>query len=252
MIQIVVCDDNTIELHHIQQMMEAFFKQSSDMDYSIKTFASPEALIEAAKQGESFQICMLNILMPGQDGLSLGEQLQSMNSELILIYLSSPSDYILKPFHVYAFQYLLKPLKKDEFFIVMDRALMILNHQEDGYFIIKTKEGLRTLSCRQISYIEYRNHLIYIHMTDASFYESITLRKSFPDTVTDLFQYHFFVKPHKSYLVNLYHVQILQKTDFKMKDNTLIPISRNNYAEMKKEYIDFLINLDEDIKNGVI
>lgn len=240
MIRIAICDDDNLVIRTTDNFLKRFIAMHSELEFETRMFHSANKLLEAIEAEESFQIYLLDIIMPDQDGIEVGRKIREKDSEAILIYLSASPDYALKAFHVYAFQYLLKPLTIEKFFPTLEKALMNLKQAFTKYFVIKTKEGILSLSCLQIQYIEYFNHNIYIYMNDGTVYESMTLRKSFDDTIKDLLQENFFVKPHKSFLVNLNHVKALQEKDFIMNNNSAVPISRSNYTIIKKQFFDFL------------
>jgi DNA-binding LytR/AlgR family response regulator len=48
-----------------------------------------------------------------------------------------------------------------------------------------------------------------------------------------------FIQPHKSFVINMDHIEKVMPHDFMLADGTMIPISRNNTA-VKKKYLDFL------------
>ncbi len=54
---------------------------------------------------------------------------------------------------------------------------------------------------------------------------------------TMLEAYPQFVRPHRSYLVNLNQVKQLKKEGFLMQTGDFVPISRNNAAEVKNQYM---------------
>lgn len=240
MIQIAICDDNKFERKNIEDLLHKFFLLHPEINFCVHTFPSASELLSFIEKKEIYNIYLLDIIMPEHDGISIGEKIRERDSSAIIIYLSSSPDYALKAFHVYAFQYLLKPLVTEKLFSTLEKAISNLKQAYGEYFVIKTKEGLVSLSCLCIEYIEYFNHIIYIYMKDGAIYESVTLRESFDKTIKELLQYPFFVKPHKSFLVNLNAVKKLQEHSFLMNNASFVPISRNNYSNMKKIFIEFL------------
>lgn len=242
MIWIAVCDDNKTESRAAKSLLLSYTARQTDTAFNIIEYNSSAGLLAALKTGHSFQIYLLDILMPGRSGIDLGREIHASNPSAFIIYLSSSPDYALDAFHVYAFQYLLKPVTGEKLFPVMDKVLALLKDTDFNCFLLKSKSGTVRLTCSKIQHVEYLNHQIAVFMEDGSIYTSITLRDKFDDIVKDLAEFPFFLKPHKSFLVNMNYVQTLQEHDFTMRDSTLIPISRGNYAAVKKQYIDFVLN----------
>ena len=93
---------------HIRELIEAFLVQEG---YEVKTFADGRGILDACKK-KMPDLVIVDILMPGVDGLSVCHSLRTMSSELPIIIVSakdSPydrvtgfsagsSDYMVKPF----------------------------------------------------------------------------------------------------------------------------------------------------------
>ena len=48
-----------------------------------------------------------------------------------------------------------------------------------------------------------------------------------------------FLRCHRSFLVNLNHVEGIESSDFRMKDQTLVPISSANTSQIRRQFIDW-------------
>lgn len=46
-----------------------------------------------------------------------------------------------------------------------------------------------------------------------------------------------FLRVHKSYLVNMEYIEILQYGKVRLKNSVELPVSKNNYTEIKQQYI---------------
>ena len=82
---------------------------------------------------------------------------------------------------------------------------------------------------RDITYIEIREHTALIHLNG----QTISPRRSMESLEEELIGTSFF-RCHRSYLVNLQHVDSLQKRDFCMDDGSLVPISSQHLAKARK------------------
>ena len=92
----------------IRELMEAFLKEEG---YEVETFSSGEALLKACRESMP-SLVVLDILMPGMDGLSACKALREMEPELPIIlvsakdspydrvkgFASGSDDYLVKPF----------------------------------------------------------------------------------------------------------------------------------------------------------
>ena len=92
----------------IRELMEAFLKEEG---YEVETFSSGEALLKACRESMP-SLVVLDILMPGMDGLSACKALREMEPGLPIIlvsakdspydrvkgFASGSDDYLVKPF----------------------------------------------------------------------------------------------------------------------------------------------------------
>lgn len=242
MLRIAICDDNTEELRRTKSLLYSFMELKTEIVYHVQEYCSSVQLLASLKTETPCQLYLLDILMPGQNGIDLGRAIHEANPNALLIYLSSSPDYAMEAFRVYAFQYVLKPVTRDKLFPVLAKALAVLKDLDTDTFLLKTKAGILRLECSQIQYVEYLNHLIEVYMDDGRRYTSLTMRVRFDDIIASLVSLPYFVKPHKSYLINMNYVLTLQEHDFTMRNSILIPISRGNYSSVKKQYIDFMLS----------
>ena len=93
---------------HIRELMQAFLSQAG---YDVHTFADGDALMAACRQ-QMPDLVILDIMMPGTDGLSVCTRLRQQNETLPIIIVSAKDspydrvtgltlggdDYLIKPF----------------------------------------------------------------------------------------------------------------------------------------------------------
>ena len=242
MIRIAICDDNRNDAQDTKSLLMSFMEENAAAAFQVKVFSSAAQLLASMSSEPPYHLYLLDILMPDRNGIDLGREIHNYNPSSLVIYLSSSPDFAMDAFHVFAFQYIVKPVTKANLFPILSEALLHLKDTDTSFFLLKTKTGLMRLECSQIMYVEYLNHMIVVNMEDESIYNSITMRNNFDEIVKPLTKLPFFIKPHKAFLLNMNYVICLQGRDFTLKNSTLIPISRNNYAAIKKLYIDFMLN----------
>lgn len=107
-------------------------------------------------------------------------------------------------------------------------------------YTVKTKEGLVAIPYSKIEYIENYSRTLNICLTDGRCVQSIFIRKSFDEETRQITENSDFVQVHKSFLVNLYHVDKLAPGSVIMENGARIPISKARTADVKKEYLKFV------------
>lgn len=106
--RILVVDDEDLVLEETIDVV----KQACPEDEVIGTSTYVEALNEAEKQ--KTDVALLDIEMPGMDGLELAERLKAINSNINIIFVTAYSQYAMEAFRLYASGYLLKPITVED------------------------------------------------------------------------------------------------------------------------------------------
>ena len=61
--------------------------------------------------------------MGAMDGVELAKRLRKTNDTVQIVFITGYSDYIAEGYEVAALHYLMKPVKEDKLFSVLDRAV---------------------------------------------------------------------------------------------------------------------------------
>ena len=69
--------------------------------------------MDAAEKLGGFDIYILDILMPGMDGIELGVRLRELGYDGSIIYLTSSTDFAIDSYKAEASNYILKPVIPD-------------------------------------------------------------------------------------------------------------------------------------------
>lgn len=240
MLQIAVCDDSPEELALIRQLLDSYQAIRQMPDLAPQFFSSPKELLASKDSCTSFQIYLLDVLLPETNGIDLGRQIREQNLDCSIIYLTGSKDYALESYGVFALQYLLKPVGQDAFFAAMDAAVRHIEHFLATSIPVKTQQGLVSLLLHRILYVEYANHVLHFHMIDGEQHDSSHIRISFEEAAAPLLADPRFLHPHKSYVINMNYVQRISSLGLVMDGDAIIPIPRKNSSFVKKQYMQFL------------
>lgn len=240
MLQIAICDDEIKELEYTYQLSEAYQKHHPELDISIRKFASSYDLLEAVETRGRYDIYLLDILMPDYNGIEIGNAIRQRDSAAILIYLTSSPDYALASYQVEAQGYLLKPLRQDKFFELMDKAVEKLDAEEKKRLLIYTAGGAESIAYCKLLYVEYYKHRLIAHTIDNRIIESIVYRESFEQLSFNLIEDGRFVKISASYVVNMQHIQKVTSREFVMVNQETLTISRM-YFQARNTYLDYIL-----------
>lgn len=235
MLKIVVCDDDSKELTQMEAWLSRFHHSVASIDAHY--FSYSKALFEDLKTIETANVFLLDIVMPDVTGIELATKIRTINKEAIIIFLTSSRDYALDAYGLKAMYYLLKPVLELELFEALNHAQLVCD-KRDPYYSIQTRTDLISVKISEIKYVEYRDHFLYFAVS-GRIIKSKFYRMPFEEAIQSLFDNEAFVLSHRSYLINMNHVQRMGHDGFTMDDQTFIPISKNRVAQVKKIYLNY-------------
>ena len=199
----------------------------------IDTYTSGEAFLENWPS-KSYDLVFLDILMEGISGIEVARKIRETDSECLLIFISSSKEYALQGFEVRAFDYLLKPLSEERFQKTMDLCQNELA-KHIRYIEVKESRTLVKIPLNEIIYTDYYNHYIQIH-TAARLIRSYQQFDVFSPL---LLCYPQFLCCYRNCIVNMDHVDSVDKHDFVMENGERVPITRGNRNSIYQQYADY-------------
>jgi two-component system, NtrC family, response regulator AtoC len=116
--KILLVDDEPGMLRYIRTLLEVD-------DYEVETASTGEEALERVQKGLQPDLVLLDLLMPGIDGLQTLEQLRQLQPGVKVVMLSCVSDTrkVVQAIRLGAHDYLTKPFQKAELDAVIDQCL---------------------------------------------------------------------------------------------------------------------------------
>ena len=116
-VAIAICEDEKTVRGEIASLI-----QNHGADCRVDCYDSSESLIQADKR---YDIYMLDIRMPGVSGLELSRQIREREEHPapIIIFITALKDHMQDAFDVQAYHFLVKPIDRDKFISVLDKAV---------------------------------------------------------------------------------------------------------------------------------
>ena len=229
---IAIIEDSGQELSLLERCLQSYLS-SRQVYRVIDTYTSGEAFLENWPS-KSYDLVFLDILMEGISGIEVARKIRETDSECLLIFISSSKEYALQGFEVRAFDYLLKPLSEERFQKTMDLCQNELA-KHIRYIEVKESRTLVKIPLNEIIYNDYYNHYIQIH-TAARLIRSYQQFDVFSPL---LLCYPQFLCCYRNCIVNMDHVDSVDKHDFVMENGERVPITRGNRNSIYQQYADY-------------
>ena len=182
---------------------------------------------------EDFDLILMDIQLPFLCGMDAARAIRKRDEDVLILFLTGNAQFSIAGYEVQAFDYLLKPISYETFAARMDLALSHRKKRKGHYLLVYVEDGVRKIDSSHILYIESQGHVMHIHTRQ----EVIETHAKISDLEEQLPPDLFF-RCHKSYLVNMFHVDGVLDADC-LVDGHRLPISRRK----KKEFMDFLTRI---------
>ncbi len=201
MLNIVILEDQREQAKRLSDMLERYASEHADFSYGLKVYERSVPLLTEYKCDAD--VLFLDIQIPDMLGIDVAKRIRSMDDRVMIIFITMLTQYAIEGYSVNAFDYVLKPVRYEEFSSKMERACRMLSHRRTSMTVeVRTREEMRRVNADDITYVEVSNHDILIH-TGGEVIRAWGSLKSYED---QLAQIHF-VRCNACYLVNLKYVR---------------------------------------------
>lgn len=160
-------------------------------------------------------VVLMDVEMPGMTGIECAKVIQDRNPRTVLVFATAHEQYMRSAFEVYAFDYLVKPFRLERALNTLSLIRERLTAQSpapepvrphptaaSGRLMLKHREGLSFLDIPSILLIQREERASVLYLSDGSRYVT-------SDSLSELEQRlpeEMFFRCHKSYIVNLNHI----------------------------------------------
>ncbi len=241
MIKIAFCDDDLAVLNVLTILLDNYrVERNCEIEFS--AYHSPLDLMAGIERGLHWDILILDILMPGEDGMELAKEIRTFDQNAKIIFLTSSPEYAVQSYTVGAFYYHLKPIQKENFFKLIDQAIDQCAKEQDDKLILKVKTGIAALSPMQIEYCEVINHTLLLHMINGQILES---SGHLNELCEKLDRRQGFLRIHRSFLVNMEHIQHISGKAVTMASGTSLPIPHGKFGEIKEAFLAYAFEKEQ-------
>lgn len=231
---LAVCDDKKGALDAVSSLLDVW-QAERDATVHRKLFQSPVELLESARQ-ERFTLYLLDVMMPGMDGMETAREIRRFDDAAEIVFLSSSPDFAYESYGVRALNYLLKPVTREALFALLDQIRLREEKNEEA-LTLKTSSSIVRMPYAHISYVEVIGKHVYFHLTDGTVREVTGALKDFEAM---LFHRPEFMRVHRSYIVNMFQAEELSSAGLRTFQGDHIPVSRLSYPQLQKDYMALL------------
>lgn len=230
-LHIALCEDDSIQLGYLRRLIADWAKSRRE-SAEISEFSSAGAFLFTYEEDQRFDALILDIQLPGIDGLELARRIRRMDERIQILFVTGYEDYMAEGYEVSAVTYLVKPVDGDKLHSALDRAVVRLSRVEPT-ILVDTAGGTLRLAQRDILYVEAAAHGADIHVSGGVAHQS----RAALAAIEEMLGPGDFIRCHRSYLVGIRHIRRILKSDVEIDGGALVPLSRRLQREVNRAFI---------------
>ena len=232
-IKCVIVDDEPLAL----SVLERYINQTPFLQL-VEKFTNPVKAFKYLNDNE-IDLLFVDIQMPDLSGFEL---VNNLKRKPVFIFTTAYSEFALEGFKADALDYLLKPIDIPEFTKAVNKAkewLEIRNEKNSlvettkDFLFIKSEYKIIRINFSEITYIQGISEYVKIHLSSRKPIMSLISLKSLEAQLPA----SMFMRVHKSYIVNLQKVNMIERNEIVYDDGTIIPVSQQ-YKVQFQEFVD--------------
>ena len=238
MIQIAFCDDDQTVLDQLSALLEKYRTQRC-IQIQCTAFRSPLDLLAEIEKGVRYDILFLDVIMPAENGITVAKEIRQYDTAVEIIFLTSSTEFAVESYAVDAWYYQLKPIRREDFFRLMDSACAACTREQKHSLILRSKSGIVRLELEELVYCEVMGRTLTFHLNNGVVLESMG---RLDDLCDQLVEYPNFLRPHRSFLINMEYIANIAARSITMQDGAVVPLPHGKYSETKDRYLSYIFD----------
>ena len=227
--QIAICDDSLADTQFVQNIAQAWAADRK-LSTEIETFTSAESFLFHYAEKKDYDILLLDVEMGRMDGVALAKKIRRENQTVQIVFITGYSDYIAEGYEVEALHYLMKPVKRDKLFTVLDRAAEKVRQNENVLKLELSGEMVR-LPMHEIRYLDVQKNYVTVHGK-----QDYTVKRSLGDFEAELDDRFF--RAGRGLILNLKVISRVTKQEVHLSDGTVLSLPRGGYESLNRAIIE--------------
>lgn len=234
MLRVAICDDEQDMLTNVQEMAELFFRTHC-VNCDIITYQQSDNLQYDLQDGISYDLFLLDIEMPGLDGMALAQKIYTALPAAKIIFITSHMEYAITAYEYSVFRYIPKDMIKEKLSVALDDFYKLYGLERNNHYTIKVKNHIEQLSYRDIFYILKDGKYAVFHLRNG---QTASVRKTLSQVYTEIGQEYFYFAD-RGCIINLANVKGMDGEKIIMLNEQEITISKASMAEFKSALLQF-------------
>jgi DNA-binding LytR/AlgR family response regulator len=229
------------ECDELESHLKRYFYNTS-YSYEISKYQSGKLLLDDFKDGLSFDVVILNTKVGKVLGIDVAKTLRTLQYNGVIAFVAASPKFAVEGYEVQAMGYLLTPISEQKFKNMMDTIVGCFRYK---FYMVQRHSNVCRVPYDHILYVESDNSRCILHTTDGKQYHVYKQLNTIQKELND----QRFLRCHQSYLVNMHHIQSVDK-NFTLTTGDVVYIRQRAVKAMRDEYVKYM-SLSSDNINGI-
>lgn len=232
MVITAIVEDDSETAEGLKHYLLRYAKEKGT-EFQITHFPTAEELL--ANLHHKYQLLLMDINLPGMDGMAAARKLRELGYSTPLIFITTLSQYAVYGYEVDALDFMLKPVNYFQFSMKLDKAFRKISRNLSTYLSISVDRSQRIISSSELYYVETSHHDLVFHMAG----EDLRTRGSLSAIESQLLGFHF-LRINTCYLINMGYINRIGKNSVTMLNGDELYISRARLKSVMCAITEFL------------
>lgn len=226
-----ICCGKEEQIIELEEIIETFGKKRS-LQIHVETMKCGTELMHRMLERKTYDVICMEINLPDADGIELARTIRKTDEESIFFFMDWEETRIKEIFEMMPAAYLGMPVEKDELCNWIVKSLERITDKR-RYFVFNFNRRTYHIPYKQILYLESGNHKIKLQ-TEAQTYYLYGKLDQIEENLTAAGG--MFLRIHKSYMVNYWHIRWMDGSSVKVTNGEILPVSDSCREGLRKGY----------------
>ena len=223
--RIALLDDEQTQLDRTRAMVEKLFAREG-FDAAVTPFHGVFEMPSMA-----FDAYLLDISMPGMDGLQLASRIRAAGSAAPIIFITAIEERVFEAIRAQPLRFVRKGRLGEELPEAIRALCLQLRREEQTALAFQCEGALVRVPVSRILYVESSDKLQRVVLTERGY--DVRANMAFFESRLEPLG---FLRIHRCYLVNLQAVYSIDKNDAVLSNGERLPVSRFRLAALREEF----------------
>ncbi|MBU3875421.1 LytTR family DNA-binding domain-containing protein [Faecalicatena sp. AGMB00832] len=234
MLRIAICDDEQEMTTQVKRLTALYFRTHCK-ETDIVCYQLSENLLYDLTDGIFFDLLLLDIEMPGVNGMDLAETIQNKIPGAKIIFITSHLEYAITAYEFSVFRYIPKSMMEEKLPLALEDYFKLYSLERNDYYTVKVKNYVRQIPYRDILYILKDGKYAVLYLAND---ETIAVRRSL-NQIYDEMKKEYLYFADRGCIINLANVVGMDDTGILFQNNRSVCISKAGSSGFKNAMLEF-------------